>query len=258
MNKIQALLSTTMKSPLSVNADAKTKRGVTIGYLTGVMYFAHAKTSGVIDVCKDKSPICEAICLDSSGRAEFDPKISEARIKRTLMFAFNKPVFFKALIKGIEALIRKSKRENLIPCIRLNGTSDLPWERIKIRGTNTSYDGLTLIQAFDTVQFYDYTKTLSRLGNTPDNYHLTASYSELMTIDTLNSIIASGHNVAVVFRVCEHKRTCACALPNVWNGIRVISGDANDVRFEDEQGVLVGLKAKGSAKYDHDGFVIRI
>jgi hypothetical protein len=38
----------------------------------------------------------------------------------------------------------------------------------------------------------------------------------------------------------------------------VINGDASDVRFNDDAGVIVGLLAKGDAKTDHSGFVCRM
>ena len=48
-------------------------------------------------------------------------------------------------------------------------------------------------------------------------------------------------------------------LPATWYGYRVIDGDKHDYRFLDERGVVVGLRAKGEAKYkDIDfGFVIQ-
>jgi hypothetical protein len=115
-----------------------------------------------------------------------------------------------------------------------------------------------LMEAFPDMQFYDYTKVIKRLGNTPDNYHLTASYSENMAPETMSDILDAGHNVAVVFRVCEHKAKCACKLPTSWRGYTVINGDASDVRFNDPNGVIVGLKAKGDAIDDYTEFVIRI
>jgi hypothetical protein len=39
--------------------------------------------------------------------------------------------------------------------------------------------------------------------------------------------------------------------------VRVIDGDVDDVRWMDEQGVVVGLRAKGLAKKDDTGFVIK-
>ena len=53
-------------------------------------------------------------------------------------------------------------------------------------------------------------------------------------------------NVAVVFN----------KLPETYLGRKVINGDDTDLRFLDERGVVVGLKAKGKAKKDNTGFVV--
>jgi hypothetical protein len=53
-------------------------------------------------------------------------------------------------------------------------------------------------------------------------------------------------NVAVVFD----------RLPETFLGRKVIDGTLTDLRFLDEQGVVVGLEAKGKAKTDQSGFVV--
>jgi hypothetical protein len=60
--------------------------------------------------------------------------------------------------------------------------------------------------------------------------------------------LSAGGNVAVVFD----------ELPTHWKGFKVIDGDENDLRYMDERGVVVGLKAKGKAKKDTIGFVVKI
>ena len=152
---------------------------------------------------------------------------------------------------------------NLIPVFRPNGTSDQPWERIKIVGTE--FNGLTIFEAFPELQIYDYTKfPYEKRETLPNNYHLTYSYSEDTTTLMLANNLLNGRNVAVVFNVCEfnnkgkHHIKCTCDLPEFWNGYRVISGDDSDLRFTDEIGVIVGLKAKGKAKTDESGFVVKI
>ena len=47
-------------------------------------------------------------------------------------------------------------------------------------------------------------------------------------------------------------------VPDTWNGWTVINGDADDLRHLDPVGVIVGLKAKGAAKKDVKGFVVRL
>jgi hypothetical protein len=124
--------------------------------------------------------------------------------------------------------------------VRLNGTSDINWERYSV------------IQAFNKVQFYDYTKNYFRMnlfldGKLPSNYSLTFSRSETNENDCI-SILKRGGNVAVVFR--------SKVLPTHWQGFPVINGDENDLRFLDPKGVVVGLTAKGKAKSDTSGFVV--
>ena len=46
-------------------------------------------------------------------------------------------------------------------------------------------------------------------------------------------------------------------LPICFLGRKVIDGDTDDLRFLDPTNVVVGLKAKGDARHDTSGFVIR-
>jgi hypothetical protein len=48
------------------------------------------------------------------------------------------------------------------------------------------------------------------------------------------------------------------AIPDSYNGRPVIDADETDLRFLDPKGVVAGLKAKGRAKKDYSGFVIRL
>ena len=47
-------------------------------------------------------------------------------------------------------------------------------------------------------------------------------------------------------------------VPEVWEGMEVISGDDHDLRFLDSRGKIVGLEAKGKAKQDDSGFVVKL
>jgi hypothetical protein len=41
-------------------------------------------------------------------------------------------------------------------------------------------------------------------------------------------------------------------------GLPVVSGDDTDIRVNDPKNVIIGLKAKGPAKKDISGFVVRV
>jgi hypothetical protein len=112
--------------------------------------------------------------------------------------------------------------------IRLNGTSDIPYEKIKVR------EGKNIFELYSDVQFYDYTKIPNRFEKElPRNYHLTFSRSE-SNHEVAMKLLRRGVNVAMVFDV----------VPNEYEGVRVVSGDDTDLRFLDDRGVIVGLKYK--------------
>jgi hypothetical protein len=143
------------------------------------------------------------------------------------------------LAKDILAGIRKATRLGLVPCFRLNGTSDIRWENIPVYGL---YDNL--MQMFSHAIFYDYTKLANR-RNLPHNYHLTFSASEDNDVD-VQEAFQNEMNVAVVFK----------NIPSEYRGVTVIDGDEHDLRFLDPKNVYVGLKAKGLAKgLNPNGFI---
>ena len=248
---------------LTVGSDAKTVKGEKLVFLTGIQYLAPSTVSGIVNLCPKASEGCQIACLNTAGRAAFDTHIEIARINKTIWFVRYKPQYWAKLVANIKSLIRKAEKLGLTPVIRLNGTSDILWERARIKGTE--FDGLTIFEAFPEIQFYDYTKyTYSeRSENLPNNYHLTYSFSEDTTPEILADNLDNGRNVAIVFNVCKlgnkgkcHTK-CKCALPETWNGYKVISGDDSDIRFLDDQGVIVGLHAKGDARTDDSGFVVK-
>ena len=225
---------------LSIDTNAKTIKGQQKGFMTGILYLAPSDQSGVMNTCPFATKGCREACLYTAGRGAF-PKIKQARINKTLWLARDKDGFIAQLVKDIHALIRKAKRENMTPCVRLNGTSDLPVETWGI------------MEQFPDVQFYDYTKNPKRMianlaGEMPKNYSLTFSRAETPANQKHAQIVLDrGGNVAAVF---------ANDLPKIHGKTRVINGDESDLRFTDPKGVIVGLKAKGKARKDTSGFVI--
>ena len=143
------------------------------------------------------------------------------------------------LVEDINKFIKECAKLNKLPCLRLNGTSDIQWE-------HQEYKGKTVFEMFPQVQFYDYTKIPTRKVEGIPNYHLTWSYSEAN--DKYSKLFDKvPNNKAVVFRNL---------LPSMFKDVKVIDGDEHDMRFLDEPNVVVGLKAKGKAKKDSSGFVI--
>lgn len=222
------------RNVLSIEADAKTKKGNKKGYLTGILYLAPANLSG-LEVCVSRSTGCSEACLFSAGRGKFY-SVTRARMVKTLAYHFDRPRFVLTTKESIRQLIVKAENKDMTPVVRLNGTSDILWER------NTD-----IIQSYPNIQFYDYTKVAQRFNfKLPDNYHLTFSASECNESDVLK-VLSKGVSVAAVFRSPK--------FPKTYLGHKVVNGDNTDLRFLDPKGVIIGLKAKGKAKKDTSGFV---
>ena len=224
---------------LSVSNDAKTVKGEKKGYLTGILYLLPADSSGITNVCANATEGCKASCLNTAGRGAFS-SVQAGRMRKTKWLVEDRGGFLSQLTRDVASLVEKAKRDGFKPCVRLNGTSDLP---------TVARDISSL---FPSVQFYDYTKHPKAWLRTRPNYHLTFSYSETNAVECLEAL-EHGINVAMVF---DTKR--GQPLPKTWCNYKVIDGDLNDLRFKDPKGVIVGLRAKGRAKKDCTGFVVRL
>jgi hypothetical protein len=246
---------------LSVSSDAKTVKGEKQGYLTGILYLSPSDSSGVLNACAFASPGCRAACLNTAGRAAIFPAILDARRRKTELFHSNRAQFFRLLVDDIAALKRKAAREGLTPVVRLNGTSDIPWEIMPVTVENVVGMPLgnvpNIFTLFSDVQFYDYTKNPFRVSRTyakrlPSNYDLTFSRSETNDSD-VRIVLENGGRVAVVFSTKKGRE-----LPSMYLGKTVIDGDVSDLRFLDAPGVVVGLRAKGKAKGEASGFTVDV
>jgi len=225
--------------------NAKTTKGENLGFLTGILYLAPYNLSGR-NVCSHASEGCAAACLFTAGMGIF-ANVQTARKAKTLLFFRDSKEFIELLEKDITALIKRAKKLGLIPCVRLNGTSDLPWE--SLGGTKR----INLFNRFPSVQFYDYTKNPTRFDRQlPANYQLTFSRSECNG-DTVTKLMERGENVAVVFSSKKGED-----LPATWQGREVVDGDLHDLRFLDGKNKVVGLRAKGKAKKDDSGFSVTV
>ena len=191
--------------------------------------FSPINTS-LLDVCEQASPQCKAMCLYTAGRGVFT-NVQQARINRTKLFFEKNKEFLELLFKEITIFEAYCKEHEVQGNIRLNGTSDLDFI---IFYNKINKD---IFQLFPELNFYDYTKDYSR-ETSYENYYLLYSRTEETSIETVKSLVEADKNVAVVFD----------EVPEEWHNIKVINGDINDLRLNDESGVIVGLKAKGKAK----------
>ena len=243
---------------LSTN-NSKTIKGEKLGYMTYILYLApHTQNSKGINLCSHASKGCAKACLFGSGSARFD-NVQLGKTNKTEWFLHNRVEFLEKLDKEIIAIkkkaIHKDTENVLTPTIRLNGTSDIAWEKFKIRDNKNIFD------LHSDIQFYDYTKNHVRFEKQlPTNYHLTFSMSEDNKDKSLE-LLSKGHNVAMVFGIKNENQ-----LPSEYLGYKVINGDKDDLRFLDDKNVIVGLKyklltgkgSKGKNDYSENDFIIKL
>jgi len=230
----------------------KTLKGMTQGYMTYILHLAPSTLSGH-NTCPKATAGCIAACLNTAGRGGMFKKgentnvIQKARIRKTVFFYEERAGFFEWLVADIKLAIKQAAKQGLVPVFRLNGTSDISWEKYTVEVDGVAY--INIFAAFPNVQFYDYTKVLGRKVNNIANYHLTFSAADGNDADVM-SAMTQGYNIAVVFGIKK-----GSAMPETYKFMPVFNGDESDLRFLDPSNAVVGLYAKGTAKKDTSGFV---
>lgn len=217
-------------SKLLTKNNYKTVKGEKYGYTTYILYLSpFTDNSKGINLCSHASAGCASSCLFKSGFGGMYERVQQGRRNKTEWFLSDRKAFLFQLVKELTNIVKYHSKEGKNKfAIRLNGTSDIRWEKLKV------VDNKNIFELFPDVQFYDYTKNHVRFNEVlPSNYHLTFSRSET-NHDKAMQLLAKGVNVAMVFS----------KLPKEFEGYKVIVGDETDLRFLDESGVIVGLTYK--------------
>ena len=226
---------------------AKMVKGLKRGFLNMVLHLAPSDVAGVGNLCPDatvcgkRDPETGLLpCLFDAGRASFTPTVNVGRLLRTWAWYFYRAQFISRLKREVANAARQAAAKGMVLVVRLNGTSDLPWE---VTG---------IMDAFPLIQFVDYTKSTARAmrwinAMMPANYHLVLS--------------ASGENDSACRAFLAAGGTVAAAFPTAWTagakwlGFPSVDGDIDDIRQLDPAGHVVWLKAKGQAKKNGGNFV---
>jgi len=222
-----------------VNISAKTEHGAKYDIDTYIIYLAPSNQSGVLNTCPKASKECAASCLHNAGRAKLEDlaglnTIKQCRINRTKLFFYNRRFFMSWIIAEITSAKNKAVKKGNLFAVRLNGTSDIKFENIKM------FDS-TIFQIFPNITFYDYTKISNREISTIKNYSLTFSYTGHNILDSIETL-ERGENVAIVFDTKRGEQ-----LPDIWRNFPVLDGDVTDYRPNDLAGHVVGLRFKFGA-----------
>ena len=199
------------KLPKLLNSgNAKTRKGEKLGWKTHGLHLAPYNLSGY-QVCQHARRWLR-FCLPNLSGLGVTRTSQESRIAKTKRFFEDKNLFVWTLAREIGNAVKLAAKKGEKPCFRLNLTSDLPWESIRVESNGKK---LSLLEMFPDVQFYDYTKSFKRVkdwteGKMPSNYHLTFSRSECNEAQC--DILAKlGANIAVVWRVAKDlQRNWSC------------------------------------------------
>jgi len=240
-----------------LGSSLKVVKGLKKGVLTSVVYLSPADESGC-NLCPWAGD-CAAICLGHSSGHLAMPANKITRIKKSLFLVLYKSEFMRQLSLEISLHAEKARRMGKRAAIRLNGSSDVRWER------ETMDDGRSLMSTHPDVEFYDYTKAPQNArSNLPVNYHLTFSLQGgSKSWNNAKAWLDAGRTVAIVVgdtdaTLAGAKQVSAAILRRKsLFGYPVSDGDATDIRMDDAPGSWVVLHAKGSAVKDRSGFVRR-
>lgn len=215
-------------------ANTKTIKGEKAGYFSAILYLAPHTLGGGATLCPHSTEDCRAMCLAGAGMSGL-PLQTAAKLNRTRLFNENRRAFLGALARDVERLEIIAEREGLKPVLRLNGTSDIMWERV--------YPGWEKLSG---VQRMDYTKIPleHRKPDLDPGYHLTFSYMGPQDAERAVRYLDHGHSVAVV--VPEDVKAAHLAHDN--HHWPLVDGDEHDLRFLDPPGSLVLLKPKGRVR----------
>jgi hypothetical protein len=206
-------------------ANVKTTKGEKFGYITGILYLIPDHKICPLALAAK----CSETCLVNAGKGSLS-NVVKSRMRKTLQYYTDRKLFLETLFDDIRKLQVRAKKEGKQLAIRLNGTSDIPWERFPVHGFEN------IMTAFPGVQFYDYTKIQHRIGKTPANYDLTFSYSASNEYKIhVERALAKNARMSIVFYG---------QLPDTFMGRMVIDGDISDLRFLEDHNVIVGLKYK--------------
>lgn len=215
--------------------------------LSAILNLAPEKSAnGKRNVCPDASSGCVASCLQYTGMLAM-PAQTQAQVRKTNEWFDHPRTFVARLSADLDTLQRRAVKTGKKLAVRLNGFSDIPFERY-------AYALKAIFENHPGIQFYDYTKSKKRMdsflaGQFPKNYYLTFSFSEVNRLDA-REVLKDGGNVAVVFR---HS-----SFPSSFLGHDVLDGDKHDLRFTDARPSVVALKAKGPSVTDKTGFVVDV
>jgi hypothetical protein len=209
------------------DGSAKSRKSVIPEYM---LYMLPHKLAGQSNLCKWSVKGCRDNCLVTAGRG-MSPVVWKGRLARTLLMFANPVAFLKLISKGLDSVEKKGG------WVRLNGTSDIPWEHIM---------GGALIKDRKII-FADYTKASIAQRPDPemDNYRLSRSvWPGKHDAESIADLLKAGERVSMVV-----------ADPYAFEGIEgVAMADKTDEWIMGKVSALGLLGPKGKLLKDPDNY----
>jgi len=230
------------------NASTKTNKSLDYDVYSLIMYWSPANVGGW-NVCSSASSGCIDACLNTAGHGQRN-SVQDARLRRKMLFRNDRDTFWRHVMHDINKGIVTAYNKGMKFAVRMNGTSDMMWERVPVV-INGKRIADSIMDLYRGVQFYDYTKhdiwkRKKVVDKWPENYDLTFSRSESNNVRAVAHLYM-GYRVAAVFE----------EQPDTWKGFNVVNQDKHDLTYIQPSGTVLALSAKGKAKKDTSGFVIR-
>jgi len=202
------------------------------------LHFGRVRTS----MC-GREGVCSKTCISMTGNLTLDSSL-RSRYLKSWFWKTQPLAFMRLLIHEIIDICRLSKADKVY--FRLNGTSDVWWERY--------LDMDLMVECIPKLGgFNDYTKwsVADRMTeNFPKNYRITFSVDEKpKSLTWAKHWMLMGHGCSIVCESVKKKKPQnLLALISAYP--EVIDGDLDDARFADPPGAMVLLRNKGPLKVE--------
>lgn len=216
---------------LMTMCNGKTPKGEKAGWLSAILYLSPHTSAGGPTLCPYSTDDCRRMCLAGSGLSGL-PKAMGAKLRRTRLLQDDPRAFIELILGDVERLAKIAEVEGMKPVVRLNGTSDVIWEK----------HFPIIFRMFPEVRFMDYTKIPLEFRHPPLNYHLTFSHGDGEAARSVD-YLREGHSVAAVVDV-DQKDALLHGHGRI-GPFKCIDGDEHDLRHTDPPGSIVLLRPKG-------------
>ena len=229
----------------------KAEKAEKFNYLNAIQYLAPSNMSGV-EHCPCKTSQCDPMkkgaCLVMTGQLGMKSGL-KAVLSRSLYLDKHTPAHKDMILSEVTRLYYSAKSSGKKLAIRLNGTSDLPFETRKYNQVLQALEN-----AFPDVALYDYTKIPVRASKAYHKKKGLKNYTVCYSYDGGNKryckeLLRDGGIVSVIF---------SGEIPDSLWGYPVINGDESDLRFLDSPGSIVGLTFKKPKEFVRETGKLRL